>query len=374
MKKEWHTKKLGEVATLQRGFDLPTHHRVSGDIPLVTSSGVSDTHTKSAVRGPGVATGRSGSIGKVFFIEGDFWPLNTVLYVKDFHGNDPRFVYRLLEHFDLKRFATGSGVPTLNRNFVHDEVVSVPPLAEQQRIVAVLDEAFADLAIAKANAEKNLQNAHALFEVQLEAVFAQAWRGELVTLADLTTEITDGDHVPPPKSSTGVPFITIRNVNKATRQINFADTFMVPRSYYDRLQSSKKPRLGDVLYTVTGSFGIPVLVPESVEFCFQRHIGLIRPNRLINSSWLYYLLLSPQIFSQADDRATGAAQRTVTLKSLRSFVAPRVPMLRQAKDAERLDLLAAETRRLAANYEQRRLSLESLKRTLLHQAFTGNLT
>ena len=139
MKNGWQTKRLGDVATLQRGFDLPTQNRVAGKFPLVSSSGISDTHHKSAVRGPGVVTGRSGSIGNVFFIEEDFWPLNTVLYVKDFHGNDPRFVFYLLKKFDLKRFASGAGVPTLNRNFVHDELVNVPPLPEQRRIVGILD-------------------------------------------------------------------------------------------------------------------------------------------------------------------------------------------------------------------------------------------
>jgi len=129
----WEEKKLGDVATLQRGFDLLTQDRVSGEYPLVSSSGISDTHHKSAVRGPGVVTGRSGSIGNVFFIEDDFWPLNTVLYVKDFHGYVPRFVFHLLNHFDLKMFATGSGVPTLNRNFVHDELVMVPTSVAKQK-------------------------------------------------------------------------------------------------------------------------------------------------------------------------------------------------------------------------------------------------
>jgi type I restriction enzyme S subunit len=126
MKAGWERKKLGDVATLQRGFDLPTQDRVAGDFPIVSSSGVIDAHHKSAVCGTGVVTGRSGSIGNVFFIEEDYWPLNTVLYVKDFHGNDPKFIFHLLKKFDLKRFATGTGVPTLNRNFVHDELVNSP--------------------------------------------------------------------------------------------------------------------------------------------------------------------------------------------------------------------------------------------------------
>jgi len=122
----WVEKPLKEVCLLQRGFDLPTRLRKSGDFPLVSSSGVIDSHNIGPVKGPGVATGRSGSIGKVFYIEEDYWPLNTVLYVKQFYRNNPKFIYRLLSIFDLKRFATGTGVPTLNRNFVHDERIFVP--------------------------------------------------------------------------------------------------------------------------------------------------------------------------------------------------------------------------------------------------------
>ncbi len=172
----WRTKKLGEVATLQRGFDLPIQSRVNGKIPIVSSSGVIDTHDKYSISGPGVVTGRSGSVGNVFFVEEDFWPLNTVLYVKDFHGNDPRFIFHLLNQFDLRRFASGTGVPTLNRNFVHDELISIPTLSEQKRIVCILDKAFESIAAAKANAEKNLQNARALFESHLQSVFTR--RGE----------------------------------------------------------------------------------------------------------------------------------------------------------------------------------------------------
>ena len=94
------------------------------------------------MKGPGIATGRSGSIGNVFYIEKDFWPLNTVLYVKEFYGNDKKFIYHLLRHFDLKRFATGTGVPTLNRNFVHDERVVIPESKKTQKEIAVQLEAL----------------------------------------------------------------------------------------------------------------------------------------------------------------------------------------------------------------------------------------
>ena len=104
---------------------------------------------------------------------------------------------------------------------------------------------------------------------------------------------------------------------------------MVSRDYFDRLKPNKKPKKGDVLYTVTGSFGIPVLLSEQREFCFQRHIGLVRPNSEVSSEWLFYLLMSRQVLRQANDGATGTAQKTVSLKLLRSFQVPRVPLALQ---------------------------------------------
>lgn len=252
--------------------------------------------------------------------------------------------------------------------------VALPPLPEQQRIVGILDEAFGGIAKAKANTEQALQKARAIFESLLNDVFEDSWKScELVTLLDLATDITDGDHLPPPKSETGIPFITIGNINKETRRIDFSNTFMVPHEYVKRLKPNKKPKRGDVLYTVTGSLGIPVLVNEDIEFCFQRHIGLIRPKSSTNSAWLNYLLLSPQVFKQADDGATGAAQKTVSLKVLRNFIVPRVPLAQQQYAVKKLDALSAETRRLESLYQQKLTALDNLKKSLLHQAFNGEL-
>ena len=136
----WEEKKLKEVCVLQRGFDLPRRLREKGEFPLVSSSGISDTHAESKVSAPGVVTGRSGSIGNVFYITEPFWPLNTVLYIKEFHGNNEKYVYYLLRYFDLAKYSSGTGVPTLNRNFVHDEVILTnQSKAIQAQIVERLD-------------------------------------------------------------------------------------------------------------------------------------------------------------------------------------------------------------------------------------------
>ncbi len=136
MGSEWRKTTLGEVLTLQRGFDLPETDRRAGRFPVIASTGQVGTHYKPMVRGPGVVIGRSGSLGGGQFIKGDFWPLNTTLWVKDFKGNNPRFCYYLLKSLDFSHFNVGSGVPTLNRNHIHPLPVVVPSDQNEQRAIA----------------------------------------------------------------------------------------------------------------------------------------------------------------------------------------------------------------------------------------------
>ena len=142
----WETIKLGEMITLQRGFDLPHRDRRPGNVPIVTSSGISGTHSDASSKGPGVVTGRYGTIGEVFFIEEDFWPHNTTLFVKDFKGNDPLFVSSLLHTIDFHSFSEKTGVPGVNRNDLHEIEIKLPPLPEQRFIAAALSDVDALLA------------------------------------------------------------------------------------------------------------------------------------------------------------------------------------------------------------------------------------
>ena len=327
--KGWQSKKLVDVATLQRGFDLPTQDRVSGEVPLVSSSGVSDTITNSAVRGPGVVTGRSGSIGNVFFIEADFWPLNTVLYVKDFHGNDPRFVYYLLKNFDLSRFASGVGVPTLNRNFVHDELVNVPIHAEQQRIVGILDEAFDGIATAKANAEKNLQNARALFESHLQSVFTQRGEGwvdkrlgevaENISTGPFGTMLHKSDYIPD-----GIPLVN---------PMNIVDSRIVPSS---RMMVSEKTRerlrvyvlkAGDVVIGRRGELGRCALVTD-VETGWLCGTGsfFLRLSNVMDGKFFVALFSSKQFRARLENNAVGTTMSSLNHAILNNLPIP-VPRL-----------------------------------------------
>jgi len=139
MGNKWKECELGDFIELKRGYDLPKSTRNEGCIPIISSSGFTDFHDKPMVKGPGVVTGRYGTIGEVFYSEEDFWPLNTTLYVVDFKGNDPLFVYYLLQTISYSDYTDKAAVPGVNRNHLHKAKVKVPiSLDIQQKVAAQL--------------------------------------------------------------------------------------------------------------------------------------------------------------------------------------------------------------------------------------------
>lgn len=138
MPSTWQLKTVGEIATLKRGYDLPRDKFEKGNIPVMGSNGCIGHHDKAMMQGPGVITGRSGSIGKLAYVDSAYWPHNTALYVKDFHDNFPLFIYYLLHRLDFNKYKTGVSVPTLNRNFIHMAILAVPPIEEQKEIADIL--------------------------------------------------------------------------------------------------------------------------------------------------------------------------------------------------------------------------------------------
>lgn len=135
---EWDVKELVDIATLQRGKDLPKRKQVPGPFPILGAGGIIGYHNEYVCDGPGLVTGRSGSIGTITYTDTKYWPHNTGLYVKDFHGNIPKFAYYLLHMLDFKRYATGVSVPTLNRNFIHTAILPCPSIHIQQQISELL--------------------------------------------------------------------------------------------------------------------------------------------------------------------------------------------------------------------------------------------
>lgn len=143
-------------------------------------------------------------------------------------------------------------------------------------------------------------------------------RMETKKLIDCCEFISDGDHLPPPKSDSGVPFITISNIT-GQNKLSFEDTMFVPESYYNGLNENKKAKKGDILYSVVGSFGKPVYVDFDKQMVFQRHIAILRPKRNVNARFIYYTMLNPQFYKLVDKLAIGCSQRTVTLDTLRNI-------------------------------------------------------
>ena len=190
-----------------------------------------------------------------------------------------------------------------------------------------------------------------------------------VKLLDLCLFVTDGDHQPPPKSKDGVPFLVISNVSKGF--VDFENTRFVSHDYFNSLQEEKKPKHGDLLYTVTGSYGIVMLLNETKDFCVQRHIGIIKPSNLIIGKYLHKSLLSILCKRQADKVAWGVAQKTVPLSGLRNFYFPLPPLAEQYAIVERVDSLLASVDALEQQVKERKTYAEQLMQAVLKEAFAG---
>lgn len=179
--------------------------------------------------------------------------------------------------------------------------------------------------------------------------------------------------MPPPKSKEGIPFVMIRNIKD--NQIIWDGTDFVDFLYYSRIGEKRTPVIGDILYTVTGSFGIPVLVDFDKKFCFQRHIALLRPNNRIEPRFLYFAMQSPRVFVQAANRATGTAQKTIGLAVLRDIDIPFEENIEKQKEIvsrieSQLSICDSIMNTINISFNQS----DALRKSILKHAFEGRLT
>ena len=188
-------------------------------------------------------------------------------------------------------------------------------------------------------------------------------------LDDYVLSVTDGDHQAPPKSSNGVPFLVISNI--ATWKIDFTNTRYVPKEYYENINEDRKAKRGDILFSVTGSYGIVVNVKTDQEFCFQRHIGLIKP--VIGKEYLSYILMSGYIKGLCDNLATGTAQKTVGLDTLRSFFIPIAPIQEQKRIVAKIKQLLLVTTALECGKNELQTAIKQVKSKILDLAIHGKL-
>ncbi|MFA5195744.1 MAG: restriction endonuclease subunit S [Bacteroidales bacterium] len=292
------------------------------------------------------------------------------------------------------------GIPHVDPNLLWNYELLIPPKETQQLIVSKIEELFSELD----KGVESLKTAQQQLKVYRQSLLKWAFEGKLTKsefrsqnselamaaegkekyrngelpegwrmkkLSELSVLVSDGDHLPPPKSESGIPFITISNIKNNT--IDFSQTMFMTEKYYNELKESRKPIKGDILYSVTGSFGIPVLINFDKKFCFQRHIGLIRPQKSTNTKWLFYILQSPQIFKQATETATGTAQKTVALKSLRNFDIPLPPISDQQLIVSELESKLTVCDKIEETINNGLQQSEGLRQSILKQAFEGRL-
>lgn len=188
-----------------------------------------------------------------------------------------------------------------------------------------------------------------------------------VKLKDICLSISDGDHLPPPKTDHGIPFITISNID-SLNHLDFSSTLFVSQEYYDTVDDKRKAKPGDILYSVVGSFGKPVLIKENKPFAFQRHIAILRPdNDIVDSAFMYYAMMTYDFYMQADSVALGAAQRTISLGSLRDMTV-EVP----SKEVQQhIANTLSQYDTLIENYQQQIKLLEEAAQRLYKEWFVG---
>lgn len=251
--------------------------------------------------------------------------------------------------------------------------VSLPPLPTQHAIVTRIETLFAELD----KAVQHLRTAQQQLKTYRQAVLNH-WlnndegKWEMVKLKDICLSISDGDHLPPKRTTQGIPFITISDIKGNC--IDYSDVSYMTEEYYESLSDNRKAQIGDILYTVTGSFGIPVMVEDDKKFCFQRHIGLVRPNpNLAAQKWLYYMMQSPIIYSQANEKATGTAQKTVTLTVLRDFNLPLPPLTEQQRIVNEIESRLSQATASETYIENALQQAEALRQSILKKAFSGEL-
>jgi type I restriction enzyme S subunit len=346
--------------------------REAGEYPYYGATGVLDHVSGYLFDEPLVLVGEDGAKwasgeNTAFAVEGKIW-VNNHAHVLRPHRSvllDNWLIYHL-NHSDLTEFVSGLTVPKLNQGSLREFPVPVPPLAEQQRIVGLLDEAFEGLATAKANAEKNLQNARALFESHLQSVFTQKGEGWVETTLGEIGKVSMCRRIFKEETITtaGIPFFKIGTFGKEP------DAFIPSQIYNEYRAEYPFPKKGDVLISASGTIGRRVRYDgEPAYFQDSNIVWIDNDEKKAVNDYLYHFY-----GACAWNSTKGATISRLYNDNLRRIVIAFPESLQeQRRIVAQLDELSEETQRLARLYERKLAALEELKKSLLHQAFAGEL-
>ena len=319
---EWEEKKVIDFSPLQRGFDLPVSKITEGDYPVVFSNGILKSHNQYKVKGVGIVTGRSGTIGEVTFVEKDFWPHNTALWVTNFFGNNPQFVFHFLKNFDLSRFATGSGVPTLNRNDVHNQTIYVPKFEEQTAIGNFFRRLDNQIAESRAVLEKSRQLKKAMlakmFPANGEKIPKIRFKGfegewECRKLGEVV-EIVGGYAFKSVEFGSGnMAIIRISNI-LPNGSIGGDFVYFGEDENLEKFKANKNDYLIAMSGATTGKIG-----QVRHEAYINQRVGLFRQNENSNNDFIGSLLQKEEFLTYLMENWGAGAQPNISIKQMENY-------------------------------------------------------
>lgn len=369
----WSEGRVQDFFYLQRGFDLTEKASVEGNVPVYSSSGLAYFHNESKVQGPGIVTGRKGSVGPVYFVEQDFWPHDTTLWVKDFKGNEIKYIEYFLNFLKLERFDEASSVPTLNRNNVHGVKCVFPPLHEQKKIAQILS--TWDKAITVT--EKLLANS----QQQKKALMQQLLTGKKrlldkngVRFGGEWSTTTFGkacviNPARPPEPNNGlVSFVAMENVSEDAKLINH-----VEKRYTDVAKGFTSFIDGDVVVAkITPCFengkGAYIEGMKNGIGFGSTEFHVLRSNELSDSKFIYYLTTTSEFRVRGEANMQGSAgQKRVTTEYLRSYKI-KIPLLEEQQKIA--SVLSVADQDIAA-LQKKLDALKQEKKALMQQLLTG---
>jgi len=380
----WMEVTLGEILEFNYGKSLPNRIRSGTGFPVYGSNGVIGHHHSALTDGETLIIGRKGSVGEVHISPTPCFPIDTTYYVDQFHDMPARYWLYQLKNLRLNQLNKSTAIPGLNREDAYSTKVTLAPLNEQKRIADKLDALLTRVDTCR----EKLNRISLLLKRFRQAVINAAISGQLtedlgdvslssqwqrVSLSEICLSITDGDHQAPPQTKHGIPFITISAINDGRLRIDKATRF-VPSVYFEQISASRKPEMGDILFSVTGSIGISAPVDTSEPFTFQRHIAILKPDlSRISSNFLLYSLGTEDIKRQALSVATGTAQLTIPLSGLKALMINIPAREKQDEIVSRVEALFTYADRLESRYKAACTQVERLTPALLAKAFRGEL-
>lgn len=380
----WELKKIGDVLKLEYGKPLPKEKRnEAGTYVAYGANGIKCRTDEYYWDKPSIIIGRKGSAGEINLTEEKFWPLDVTYFaIFDDQKYDLKFLYFCLQRLNLTSLAKGVK-PGINRNDVYALEAVFPPLPEQKRIVAILDEAFAGIDAAVANTEKNLANARELFEGTAQAIFRGRTDWDKLSLAELLdrewiTSHLDGNHGGnyPRKAEfvdSGIPYLSANCIKNESVDISLAK-YLSP----ERAASLRKgiAQNRDVLFAHNATVGpVAMLYTDLEKVILSTSLTYYRCNLdHINPEYLAHYMRSPEFKNQYKLVMRQSTRNQVPITKQREFIHIIPTLSEQAEIAKKLDGLSSETSRLESVYQQKLESLAELKQSILQKAFAGELT